>query len=563
MQYKKFCKQGFSLAEAMITLLIVSLILAAVVPVVSKRQATPDKIWNYTYTTTGTPTANIYWGIKDGQSAVIGGHSVPDSALGARLSLITAADNAALTDQVLRYSIRRPLLSFFQRSGTTVVPLGKISFDQWSNTSIGQSTLSNTTPTVIDSTVATPANENVVDSGMNDSGSLNTAVGFGALFSNTTGARNIAIGSNSLISNTNGFGNTAIGVNSLKTNISGLSNVAVGTSALMLNTIGADNTAIGAQALKHNLDVSYNTAIGSHALWSNEKGANNIAIGVNAMRIANWYANTNTQNNSNNIAIGISALYNNTGQKNIAIGTDSLKANTTGYWNVALGDSTLSTNAMGIFNTSIGTHTLTNTEGNYNVALGYGAGWTAATVNTNEMLYIEGRGDQHAPADNLIVGSFAAANRYVKINGTLFNQSGTDITASDRRLKKDIKEENTGLEDILKLQIKSYKFNDDKKQRTHVGVIAQELQEIMPDAVVVGPGNDKFKEILFVDQNYILFKLVNAVKQLYTKTMSNLNRIIVLEKEIKDLKSQNKHLKKELASVEERLDRLERQHPVK
>ena len=561
MQYKNVCKQGFSLAEAMITLLIVSLILAAVVPVVSKRQATPDKIWNYTYTTTGTPTANIYWGIKDGQTAVIGGHSVPDSALGARLSLITAADNAALTDQVLRYSIRRPLLSFFQRSGTTVVPLGKISFDQWSNTSIGQSTLSNTIPTVIDSTVATPANENVVDSGMNDRGSLNTAVGFGTLFSNTTGARNIAIGSNSLISNTTGFGNTSIGVNSLRANISGISNVAAGTSALMLNTIGGDNTAIGAQALKHNTDASYNTAIGSHALWSNEKGTTNIAIGVNAMRIANWYANTSTQNNYSNIAIGWSALYNNTGQHNIAIGADSQTANTTGYYNISIGDQSLRSNVMGTYNTTVGTHTLLNTTGSWNVALGYGAGSSAGAVN--EMLYIEGRGDQHAPGDNLIEGSFTAANRYVKINGTLYNQAGGVIAASDRRLKKDIKEENTGLEDILKLQIKSYKFNDDKKQRTHVGVIAQELQEIMPDAVLAGPGNDKFKEILFVDQNYILFKLVNAVKQLYTKTMSNLNRIIVLEKEIKDLKSQNKHLKKELASVEERLDRLERQHPVK
>ncbi len=624
---KKNIKQGFSLAEAMITLLIVSLILAAVVPVVSKRQATPDKIWNYTYTTTGTPTANIYWGIKDGQSAVIGGHSVPDSALGARLSLITAADNASLTDQVLRYSIRRPLLSFFQRSGTTVVPLGKISFDQWGNSAIGSSSMNSTIPTVIDSTIATPINEDTVDSGVNDRGSLNTTLGFGTLFSNTTGARNIAIGSNSLITNTTGYGNVAAGVNSLRANISGASNVAVGTSTLMLNTTGSENTAVGAQALKHNIQP-YNTAIGSHALWLNERGANNIAIGVNAMKIANYQDATFT--NSQNVAIGNNALSNNRGTYNTAVGDVSLNVNTTGIWNTALGHASLISNTTGGSNTSLGLRSCDQvTTGSSNICIGAWSGPTAANSGLSSRLYI----DVATRDDPLIGGDFA--NRTVTINNTLignlggsfgttylgpctsattcdmsfdggadsgflFNNTGAaagytaisyrqaslltvynsgaavwaagGYTSSDKRWKKDITPLKGSLEKMLKLQGVTYywrkkefpnkPFNNEKQ----IGLIAQDVEKIFPELIFTDKSGYK-------NLDYSKFSpiIIEAVKELYAKVISNLNRIIVLEKKIKILeienaklksenkviKSQNDRIQKELSSINTRLKKLE------
>lgn len=547
---KKWSREGFSLAEAMITLLIVSLILAAVVPVVSKRQSTPDKIWNYTQSGVGSDQADVYWGLRDGQTALIGGFSVPTNANGSRLALITAPDDNAITTENLKYSIRRSLISFFQRTGTGNSMIGKVSFDQWANTALGANTLNNAIPTMINSTAVTTANEDNIDGGANDSGTLNTAVGFNGLFSNTTGRRNVAVGNDSLAANTSGRGNTAVGSYAGARITTGSGNTAIGVASLQSETTATDNTAIGAQTLKHNTAAAYNTAIGSHAMWLNEGGTSNIAIGVNAMRIANYQDATFT--NSQNVAVGNSALFNNRGIYNTAVGDASTNANTTGVWNTAIGHASLMSNTTGGSNTAIGLRSCDQViTGSYNVCLGSWSGPTAANSGLSNRLYI----DIATRNDPLIGGDFA--NRTVTINGTLYTPTG-GVSASDRRLKKDIKEENTGLEEILKLQIKSYKFTDDKKQRPHVGVIAQELQEIMPDAVVAGPGNDKLKEILFVDQNYILFKLVNAVKQLYAKTMSNLNRIVILEKEVKDLKSQNKHLKKDLTSMEERLSKLEK-----
>ena len=83
-------------------------------------------------------------------------------------------------------------------------------------------------------------------------GSANTAVGTGALFSNTTGDSNTAIGLNALVSNTTGSGNTAVGVRALDHNTQGSLNIALGVNAghdvvtaqnaicIGLNVFGAD-----------------------------------------------------------------------------------------------------------------------------------------------------------------------------------------------------------------------------------------------------------------------------------------------------------------------------------
>src|SRR5204862_6465093 len=70
-------------------------------------------------------------------------------------------------------------------------------------------------------------NQNTVlgdDALLNNTGSVNTAIGFQALNQNTTGNGNTAIGIDALYSNTTGGGNTAAGIYALFSNTTGFNN---------------------------------------------------------------------------------------------------------------------------------------------------------------------------------------------------------------------------------------------------------------------------------------------------------------------------------------------------
>src|SRR5262245_4623502 len=83
----------------------------------------------------------------------------------------------------------------------------------------------------------------------------NTFLGDNVLIHNIPGGGtfNTAIGQGALSSNTNGFENTATGSGALSTNTSGDRNTATGVLALADNTTGSNNTAIGFLALADNI----------------------------------------------------------------------------------------------------------------------------------------------------------------------------------------------------------------------------------------------------------------------------------------------------------------------
>jgi trimeric autotransporter adhesin len=76
-------------------------------------------------------------------------------------------------------------------------------------------------------------------------------------------ATNTALGVSALNSGSlSGTQNTGIGWGSLFSNTTGSPNTAVGYGSLFLNTTGNANTAIGMEALRNNTTVSGNTAVG-------------------------------------------------------------------------------------------------------------------------------------------------------------------------------------------------------------------------------------------------------------------------------------------------------------
>ena len=196
----------------------------------------------------------------------------------------------------------------------------------------------------------------------------NTAVGNGALFSNTTGRSNTASGFEALNSNTTGFNNTAGGSFALKSNTAGYYNTAYGIMSLENNTTGYHNTAIGSFALNENTTAYNNTAVGMMALMSNTTGVFNTAVGSKSLQ-------NNTDSHSN-CAVGYQSLHSNTtGSENIAIGHNTLYYNTVGTWNTSVGHRAMEGNVDGGNNTAIGYYSLLNNlSGAYNVAVGSKAG---------------------------------------------------------------------------------------------------------------------------------------------------------------------------------------------
>jgi hypothetical protein len=127
----------------------------------------------------------------------------------------------------------------------------------------------------------------------NTSGSANTALGYGTLYKNQTGIDNTAIGQVSLFENLVGEKNTGVGSFSLWKN-TGSGNSAVGYGALANNTNGANNVALGLNSLTNNTSGSDNTAIGKYTLVANTTGSFNTALGslteVNAPNLTNTTA---------------------------------------------------------------------------------------------------------------------------------------------------------------------------------------------------------------------------------------------------------------------------------
>jgi hypothetical protein len=108
-----------------------------------------------------------------------------------------------------------------------------------------------------------------------------------------------------------------------------------------------------------------------------------------------------------------------------------------------------------------------------------------------------------------------------------FNQCNISTwnTTSDRRIKKEIVDNVTGLDVVESIRVRDFKYKTDEEMpvddndtklatglpqnKTVTGVIAQELQEVLPTAI-----NQLENGVLTVNTDPILWALVNAVKEL-------------------------------------------------
>ena len=609
---RKFCKlpqryvSAFTLAEMMVVMLIMSIILAAMAPVMTTRsKADSSSPWRYS----PENLSDAYFGAGDSQIAMIGQPNKLETDDAARLILTTSSS--------------LPVHLSFKRDNTT---LGRLQFMD-TNLVLGNSSLDHLN-----------GGSNNISIGPNNltqvtSGGSNIAIGDSALTSTTSGTSNIGIGT-TLASNVGGNYNVAVGDDSL-TKANSSWNVAIGTNAYQLGT-GGSNTIIGGDAMSEGSGQN-NVAVGTNALWYGN-GDGNVAIGGNSV-----------SSNEASIALGSSSKA--SGETSIAIGNDS--ESTASYDAISIGRSShalangciaigdrssaggsynkgsqsiaigsLATangtrgiaigryaNANGTDNIAIGDNACEYVTGSNKVCIGQNAGPKSSdswASDTEERIFIGSKSkfnDGNAVLEvhnksgyegriydaKYLPGSVVVVNGALLVKGGIItsmpwaddghfsgdgglnmigrtggqlepinteggtsevdfqeifstkargqfrspnNYTNKNVYSgwSDRRLKYMGKESTSGLDKIKQLKVFNYTFKKDKTKTPHVGVIAQDLQKVFPDAVK--KGTDGFLSIRFEDMFYAM---INAIKELDLKYQAQEKRINELETRIERL----------------------------
>lgn len=268
--------------------------------------------------------------------------------------------------------------------------------------------------------------------------------------------------------------------------------------ALPLATSGAAGITLG-QYSGLNSQSSTGIAIGQNAA-SQSQGAYAVALGTEAgyqnqanSSIAIGYASGYTNQNSNSIALGSFAATHNQGHSSIAIGYNA---------------GTLSQSNQ---NVAIGYGAGYNLQGSQSVAIGYLAGYSS---QYNNSIALNASGAQLNPDASGFYVSPIRSN--AGTNATLMYDASTkEITysASDARLKNNIQVLTSGLSEVMRLQPVSFDFreslNSSEYNGHNVGFVAQQVQEVIPEAVSPNPDS-----LLAINTTAIIPYLVKAIQEL-------------------------------------------------
>ena len=127
------------------------------------------------------------------------------------------------------------------------------------------------------------------------------------------------------------------------------------------------------------------------------------------------------------------------------------------------------------------------------------------------------------------------------------------LITSDRRLKTNIVENNTGLDKVLQLQPYNFTFKDDLSGTPQVGVIAQDLQKVFPESV-----SEDENGFLKIRWDEMFYAVINSIKELSHKIDIIRDKVVELRRGINGVRGHHTDILKQLSSLEERVQRLER-----
>lgn len=132
-----------------------------------------------------------------------------------------------------------------------------------------------------------------------------------------------------------------------------------------------------------------------------------------------------------------------------------------------------------------------------------GGGWVRTYNNTG--WYNQTYGGGWYMTDSTWIRAYS--NKSVVTGGNM--QAAAFLYGSDERLKTDITPLNLSLDDLENIHAYRYHYKADKDKTTRIGVIAQEIQAVFPEAVKTGDDG-----MMSVDYPALVPVLLEAVKQL-------------------------------------------------
>ena len=301
------------------------------------------------------------------------------------------------------------------------------------------------------------------------------------------------------------------------------------------------NTLVGEES-GANLTTGYkNVAVGQKALETSTNGFENVAIGWSALPVVPY--------GTQNVAVGCKALESGDDagiREEVAVGFEALKDLTGNY-----------TNAYG--NTALGYMAGKDNDDKYEMCfLGRQAGMNQTMVS--QELWLAHRDHNKGTASVWIHGSNGGAC-------TQGNNSSSWTTTSDQRIKKNIVDNNVGLDKINQLKVRNFEYRVQKEtgkddaghttwapktdsdiidtstfntlpngqkprpdqvaintEGVQIGCIAQEVEAVLPGCVHTDTNGVKS-----VDTDEMFWVMINAIKQLSTKNDALEARVATLE----------------------------------
>jgi hypothetical protein len=381
--------------------------------------------------------------------------------------------------------------------------------------------------------------------GIGDKYTSSTAIGHGALYRSTESTGNIAIGYASMMNVTTGGFNSAIGFMAMYGNETGTSNCAMGRRAMEYNTTGSSNVAIGNLSMQNNLVGNYNTVIGMQAGQGsyNESISGSIFVGYRAGQNENTDNKLYIENSESSTPLIYGEFDNDIVAINgkLGIGTHSpavpahitggvdatltsggylITGLTTGQ-NIVMDENEIMARNNGVANSlhlqrdggPLSIHydvgEISEFRINSDGWVGIGENQPAAKLHINTNPAEPAMRAQISGGTKLFIASNGGiANHYETSPAyaiQLVNSSTNTLTGSavawdwaqysDERLKSQQEELDYGLDEVLQLSPKSYmhhssEINEDgskilvgSQKAPTIGFIAQELQQVIPEAV--------------------------------------------------------------------------------
>lgn len=217
----------------------------------------------------------------------------------------------------------------------------------------------------------------------------------------------------------------------------------------------------------------------------------------------------------------------------------------TGQRNTAIGTFSGNLLSSGSYNTLVGMYSGANiTTGSNNVCVGRNAGISRPVTGSNNIQVGDNTNLTSDAADGqIVIGASLTAKgdntAYIGGSSGAYNgqNSAAWLVASDQRLKKNIVDNNIGLNAIKSIQVRNFEYRlpeevdselspDDAiiKSGVQLGVIAQELQAVLPDCV-----KQESTGVLSVNSDNLTWYTINAIKQLSAALDAANARIAALE----------------------------------